>query len=294
MSKVNHTLALHLSKEHTDLIARLDTMQQSLKDMDSKIGYVVKGNADALEVLDNLIEISDNVLEIAPASASAATSFNVNQKVYNRLFSLIQSQLRDPKFRSNNAALITANDSKSGWNTEIHFNRSSNNELTLALMTYLKPKFATDGLRPFKICSSIYTNFCRRRSAERKSSSALDAGRSWSRRASRATINFDRCELAYSMCKADINTLMGKDCEGLINKVAMSEGESENETSGVPGNHVIHTYNKFLGHVDEAVLRCLNLNVHQMAKKTFGRDADLAVQSQLKCSLPQWAFKDEL
>ncbi|OAD67634.1 hypothetical protein PHYBLDRAFT_173965 [Phycomyces blakesleeanus NRRL 1555(-)] len=212
-------------------------------------------------------------------------------------------RLRDPKFRSNNAALIAANDSKSSWNTEIHFNRSPNKELTLALMAYLKPKFAAGRLRPSEIRSSIYTNFCGRCSAERKSPSALDAGRSRSRRASRATTNFDCHELAYSIYKADIDTLMGKDCEGLINKAAMSENESKDEIPGVPGNCVLCTvrpfwrsdeYNQFLEHVNKAMLRCLNLNVRQMAKKTFGRDADLAVPSQLKYSLPQWAFRDKL
>ncbi|OAD78118.1 hypothetical protein PHYBLDRAFT_164992 [Phycomyces blakesleeanus NRRL 1555(-)] len=316
MPKVNCTLAPHPSKENADLIARLDAMQQSLKDMDSKIGCVVKGNADALEVLDTLIGTSDNVLEIAPASAPSsapssaptATSTDVNQEVYNRLFSLIQSQLRDPKFRSNDAALIAANDSKSSWNTKIHFNRFPNKKLTLALMAYLKPKLAADGLRPSKIRSSIYTNcgdsdtrmldlshirtysywdsvvaIILRCSAERKLLSALDAGRSRSRRASQATTNFDCRELAYSICKADIDTLMGKDRKGLINKAPISEGELEDEIPGVLGNHVICTvrpswrsneYNQFLGYVDVAVLKCLNLNVRQMAKKTFGRDAD--------------------
>ncbi|OAD67631.1 hypothetical protein PHYBLDRAFT_173962 [Phycomyces blakesleeanus NRRL 1555(-)] len=66
--KFNHTLAPRPSKEHADLIARLDAMQQSLKDMDSKVGYIVKGNADDLEVLDTLTGTSNNVLEIAPTS----------------------------------------------------------------------------------------------------------------------------------------------------------------------------------------------------------------------------------
>ncbi|KAL0084117.1 hypothetical protein F4703DRAFT_1859151 [Phycomyces blakesleeanus] len=175
--------------------------------------------------------------------------------------------------------------------------------LPLLPLPLLKPKFAAGGLRPSEICSSIYTNFCGRCSAEQKSPSALDAGRSRSRRASRATTNFDCHELAYSIYKADIDTLMGKDCEGLINKAAMSEDESKDEIPGVPGNCVLCTvrpfwrsdeYNQFLEHVNKAMLRCLNLNVRQMAKKTFGRDADLAVLSQLKYSLSQWAFRDKL
>ncbi|OAD72703.1 hypothetical protein PHYBLDRAFT_168966 [Phycomyces blakesleeanus NRRL 1555(-)] len=283
MPKVNLTLAPHPSKEHADLIARLDVMQQSLKDMDFKIGCVVKGNADALEVLDTLIGTSDNALEIAPASAPTsaptATSSDINQEVYNRLF--VSKAL---------STLSAANDSKSSWNAEIHFNRSPNKELTLALMAYLKSKFAADGLRPSKIHGSIYTNFCGRRSAEQKLPSALDAGRSRSRRASRATTNFDCHELAYSICKVDIDILMEKNCEGLINKTAMSESESEDEIPEVSDNH----YNQFLGHVDKAMLRCLSLNVRQIVKKTFGRDTDLAVPSQLKRSLPQWAFRDEL
>ncbi|KAL0079869.1 hypothetical protein F4703DRAFT_1871218 [Phycomyces blakesleeanus] len=149
MPKVNLTLAPHPSKEHADLIARLDVMQQSLKDMDFKIGCVVKGNADALEVLDTLIGTSDNALEIAPASAPTsaptATSSDINQEVYNRLF----------------VTLSAANDSKSSWNAEIHFNRSPNKELTLALMAYLKPKFAADVLRPSKIHDVLLNKSCR-------------------------------------------------------------------------------------------------------------------------------------
>ncbi|OAD65930.1 hypothetical protein PHYBLDRAFT_152957 [Phycomyces blakesleeanus NRRL 1555(-)] len=82
----------------------------------------------------------------------------------------------------------------------------------------------------------------------------------------------------------------------------MTEGESEDNMPGVSSNCAIRTvhpswrsdeYNHFLVVVDDFISNHMDFNSGQMLKRSFGRDAVLAVPPRLTSLLPHWAFRDE-
>ncbi|OAD72674.1 hypothetical protein PHYBLDRAFT_145987 [Phycomyces blakesleeanus NRRL 1555(-)] len=329
------------SLEYTELLRRLTTMEESLKTMDSNIGIVIKGNKDSLEILDSVANASGELLAVIapttiPASASvpfAASSIGSTLDWYTtpseaffgissaapsvapsvgpvvltganagelskqdrtRVLALILGELKKHNFKSNKPELVAANNSKRSWDVNVDYRLPPNRQLMHDLHAYLAPKA--------NISDCIYTNFCGTRRQVKESYEARKKTKSWSRKAGQETDHFDHCELTYHTFKAEIDVKVGKSCDGLLQKEAMSEGESEDDMPGVSSNHAIRTvcpswrsdeYNHFLAVVDDFMRNCMDFNSRQMLKRSFGRDAVLAVPPRLTCLLPHWAFRDE-
>ncbi|OAD78054.1 hypothetical protein PHYBLDRAFT_68440 [Phycomyces blakesleeanus NRRL 1555(-)] len=294
----NHqSIAPAPSLEYTKLLRRLTAMEESLKIMDSNIGIVIKGNKDSLEILDSIANAFGELLAVIasttiPASASvpfAASSIGstldwyttpseaffgissaapsvgpvvltganageLSKQYRTRVLALIPGELKKHNFKSKKLELVAANDSKRSWDVNVDYRLPPNRQLMHDLHAYLAPK------------------------------------------------HFDRHELTYHTFKAEINVKVGKSCDGLLQKEAMSEGESEDDMLGVSSNHAICTvrpswrsdeYNHFLAVVDDFMRNCMDFNSRQMLKRSFGRDAVLAVLPRLTSLLPHWAFRDE-
>ncbi|OAD73925.1 hypothetical protein PHYBLDRAFT_168349 [Phycomyces blakesleeanus NRRL 1555(-)] len=314
------------SPEYTELLRRLTTMEESLKTMDSNIGIVIKGNKDSLEILDSVADASGELLAVIapttiPASASVpftvssvsstldwyttpseaffgissvapsvapsvgpvvltgANAGELSKQDRTRVLALIQGELKKHNFKSNKPELVAANDSKHSWDVNVDYRLPPNRQLMHDLHAYLAPKVVGTSVRQADISDCIYTNFCGMRRQ-----------------------HFDRRELTYHTFKAEIDVKVGKSCNGLLQKEAMSESESEDDMPGVSSNCAIRTvrpswrsdeYNHFLVVVDDFMRNCMDFNSHQMLKRSFGRDAVLAVPPRLTSLLPHWAFRDE-
>ncbi|OAD70569.1 hypothetical protein PHYBLDRAFT_171313 [Phycomyces blakesleeanus NRRL 1555(-)] len=331
----NHqSIALAPSPEYIELLRRLTAMEESLKTMNSNIGIVIKGNKDSLEILDSVANASEELLAviaptIIPASASvpfAASSISstldwyttpseaffgsssaapsvapsvtpsVGQVVLThanagelskqdrtRVLALIRGELKKHNFKSNKPELVAANDSKCSWDVNVDYSLPPNRQLMHDLHAYLAPKIVGTSVRQADISDCIYTNFCGTRFRVKESYE-----------------HFDCRELTYHTFKAEIDMKVGKSCDGLLQKEAMSEGESEDNMPGVSSNRAIRIvrpswrsdeYNHFLAVVDDFMRNRMDFNSRQMLKRSFGRDAVLAVPSRLTSHLHHWAFR---
>ncbi|OAD79335.1 hypothetical protein PHYBLDRAFT_139367 [Phycomyces blakesleeanus NRRL 1555(-)] len=105
--------------------------------------------------------------------------------------------------------------------------------------------------------------------------------------------HFDCCKLTYHTFKTEIDVKVGKSCNRLLQKEAMSEGKSKDNMPEVLSNCAICTYNHFLMVVDDFIRNHMDFNLCQMLKRSFGRDAVLAVLARLTSLLPHWDFRDE-
>ncbi|OAD74309.1 hypothetical protein PHYBLDRAFT_144756 [Phycomyces blakesleeanus NRRL 1555(-)] len=277
---------------------RLTAMEESHKTMDSNIGIVIKGNKDSLEILDSIVNASGELLVVIvsttiPASAFAffgissaapsvapsvgpviltdANAGELSKQDHTRILALIQEELKKYNFKSNKTELVAANDSKHSWDVNVDYRLPPNRQLMHDLHAYLAPKVVGT--------SEFYE-------ARKKTNS-------WSRKADRENDHFDYRKLTYHTFKAEIDVKVGKSCNGLLQKEAMSEGKSEDNMPGVSSNRAIRTYNHFLAVVDDFMCNCMDFNSHQMLKRSFGRDTVLAVLPRLTSLLPHWAFRDK-
>ncbi|OAD76916.1 hypothetical protein PHYBLDRAFT_142422 [Phycomyces blakesleeanus NRRL 1555(-)] len=329
------------SPEYTELLRRLTAMEESLKTMDSNIGIVIKGNKDSLEILDSVADASGELLAViapttipAPASVPFAASFigstldwyitpseaffgissaapsvapsvgpvvltganagELSKQDRTRVLALIRGELKKHNFKSNKPELVAANDSKHSWDVNVDYRLLPNRQLMHDLHAYLAPKA--------NISDCIYTNFCGTRRQVKESYKARKKTNSRSRKAGQETDHFDRRELTYHTFKAEIDVKVGKSCDGLLQKEAMSEGKSEDDMPGVSSNCAIRTvrpswrsneYNHFLAVVNDFMRNRMDFNSRQMLKRPFGIDAVLAVPPRLTSLLPHWAFRDE-
>ncbi|OAD65557.1 hypothetical protein PHYBLDRAFT_165964 [Phycomyces blakesleeanus NRRL 1555(-)] len=283
-------------------------MEESLKTIDSNIGIVIKGNKDSLEILDSIANASGELLAvIAPITIPASASYTTPSETFfgissaapsvgpvvltgantgelskqdrTRVLALSQGELKKHNFKSNKPELVATNDSKRSWDVNVDYRLPPNRQPMHDLHAYLAPKVVGTSVQQTNISNCIYTNFCgtRRR-------------------------HFDHRELTYHTFKAEIDVKVGKSCNGLLQKEAMSEGESEDNMPGVLSNHAICTvhpswrsdeYNHLLAVVNDFMRNRMDFNSCQMLKRSFGRDAVLAVPPRLMSLLPHWAFRYE-
>ncbi|KAG2192666.1 hypothetical protein INT47_009236 [Mucor saturninus] len=301
--------------EQLQLLETLRDIQNILVRVDSRIGTSIEGNASTVEAIDSLAELVAANNSAVPA-AELASAFGeelftivgpapgpvaipatgpapiipavveYNPGAATEAFRHIRDYLWRPNFRSNNPAMVQANNNRPRWRTEVHFNESPNKELVLELLAYLGPTFINTGLRQRDLWDSVYRNFCRRRRQERASPEARVAANARARKAGREADHFHRRRMAYLSNKDAIDNAIGNDCSALIQKAAMSEGESEDEFPGVPGWRMIRTvrpgwrsdeFNQLIELLDSYSLLGLGVNVRQMLPRVFGRVADLAV-----------------
>ncbi|OAD76849.1 hypothetical protein PHYBLDRAFT_142353 [Phycomyces blakesleeanus NRRL 1555(-)] len=269
MSICNRRLAPSLASTDVQLLQALNAMKEEMKAMkdkitlmDTRIGVVITGNATAINGID--------ALSALPASAHVSTSV-----------------------ASTSAALPTTESSDINavfWAVDVRFDRSPNRELVKQLLYYLEKKFAGTDMKTRDLRKCIYTNFCSRRCQQRELPETRRALNTNSRRSGRETDNYTCCRLAYDAYKADIDLKMGQNCSGLIQKLVMSEGESDDDMSpSQPRNEI--RLNKFITEVDSFVVKQLGANSRQLLKRVYGRTVESAVPIDLDPALPQWALK---
>ncbi|OAD74863.1 hypothetical protein PHYBLDRAFT_144221 [Phycomyces blakesleeanus NRRL 1555(-)] len=63
------------------------------------------------------------------------------------------------KFTSNDPALVSANEAKPRWETDVFFNRSSNKTIVANLLGYLPPKFVGQSIKTSEFRTMVHTNF---------------------------------------------------------------------------------------------------------------------------------------
>ncbi|OAD65338.1 hypothetical protein PHYBLDRAFT_153588 [Phycomyces blakesleeanus NRRL 1555(-)] len=275
------SIALALFLEYAELLRRLIAIEESLKTNDLNIDIVIKGKTDSLKILDNIANTSGQLLAIiapttVPASATASvvpsvvsvvlTGVNagkLSKQDRSRVLALIQRELKKHNFKSNKLELVAVNDSKHSWDINVDYRLTPNRQLIHDLHAYLAPKVV-----------GTSTN-------------------SWSRKAGQETNHFDHCELTYHTFKAEIYVKMGKSCNRLLQKEAMSEDESEDDMPGDSCNHAIRTYNHFLAVVDDFMHNRMDFNLRQMLKRFFSKDTVLVVPPRLMSLFPHWAFRDK-
>ncbi|OAD67066.1 hypothetical protein PHYBLDRAFT_163564 [Phycomyces blakesleeanus NRRL 1555(-)] len=239
---------------------------------------------------------------VGPVVLTGANAGELSKQDRTRVLALIRGELKKHNFKSNKPELVAANDSKRSWDVNVDYRLPPNRQLMHDLHAYLAPKVVGTSVRQADISDCIYTNFCGTRRRVKESYEARKKTNSRSRKAGRETDHFDRRELTYHTFKAEIDMKVGKSCDGLLQKEAMSEGESEDDMPGVSSNRAIRTvrpswrsdeYNHFLAVVDDFMRNRMDFNSRQMLKRSFGRDAVLAVPPRLTSLLPHWAFRDE-
>ncbi|OAD74574.1 hypothetical protein PHYBLDRAFT_167978 [Phycomyces blakesleeanus NRRL 1555(-)] len=219
MPTPNCRLAPSLASTDVQLLQALNAMKEEMKAMkdkitlmDTRIGVVITGNATAINSID--------VLSALPASAHVPTSV-----------ASTSAALPITKSSDTNAvfAEIQANAIKPKWAVDVRFDHSPNRELVKQLLYYLEKKFAGTDMRTRDLCKCIYTNFCSRRHQHRELPETRRALNTNSRRSGRETDNYTHHRLAYDAYKADIDLKMGRNCSGLIQKLVMSEGQSDDD-----------------------------------------------------------------
>ncbi|OAD66890.1 hypothetical protein PHYBLDRAFT_174908 [Phycomyces blakesleeanus NRRL 1555(-)] len=239
---------------------------------------------------------------VGPVVLTGANAGELSKQDRTRVLALIRGELKKHNFKSNKPELVAANDSKRSWDVNVDYRLPPNRQLMHDLHAYLAPKVVGTSVRQADISDCIYTNFCGTRRRVKESYEARKKTNSRSRKAGRETDHFDRRELTYHTFKAEIDMKVGKSCDGLLQKEAVSEGESEDDMPGVSSNRAIRTvrpswrsdeYNHFLAVVDDFMRNRMDFNSRQMLKRSFGRDAVLAVPPRLTSLLPHWAFRDE-
>ncbi|KAG2191853.1 hypothetical protein INT47_002868 [Mucor saturninus] len=299
-----------------------------LATMDTRLGVIIQDGASTIAILDGFGNVpgATSSAPVAAASVAAApivaalivaapvaaaplsptvvalAAFEAPQmQETNRAYGFIRRYLKTQNFRSNNPDLVEANNRKPSWRTDVAFNESPNKELVLEIMAYLQPRFLESGLRYPDLRRYIYTNFNGRRTQEKKSFEKRAEANARSRRNGRQADHLTRRREAYSNNKAAIDQEMDRDCSNLIQKAAMSEGESDDEGSDASFGRRILTarpswrsdeFNHFLELVDDYVLAGLGTRHCQMLRRKFGRVDEVAVPEGMVPPPPEWAVRN--
>ncbi|OAD71079.1 hypothetical protein PHYBLDRAFT_148296 [Phycomyces blakesleeanus NRRL 1555(-)] len=261
MPTPNRRLVPSLASTDVQLLQALNAMKEekkAMKDkitlMDTRIGVVITSNAIAINGIDALSALTAPAhVPTSVASTSAALPTTESSDT-NAVFGYIHGYMWNPKLKSRDQ------------------------------------KFAGTDMRTCNLCKCIYTNFCSRRCHQRELPETRRALNTNSRRSGCETDNYTcRC-LAYDVNKADIDLKMGRNCSGLIQKLVMSEGESDDDMSpSQPRNKI--RLNKFITEVDSFVVKQLGANSHQLLKGVYGRTVESTVPIDLDLALSQWALK---
>ncbi|OAD67048.1 hypothetical protein PHYBLDRAFT_151991 [Phycomyces blakesleeanus NRRL 1555(-)] len=293
MPTPNCRLAPSLASTDVQLLQALNAIKEEMKAMkdkitlmDTRIGVVITGNATTINGIDALSALP------APAHVSTSVAFTsaalptAESSDTNAVFGYIYGYMWNPKLKSRDQAEIQVNAIKPKWAVDVRFDRSPNRELVKQLLYYLEKKFAGTDMRTRDLRKCIYTNFCSRHRQQRELPETRRALNTNSRRSGRETDNYTCRRLAYDAYKADIDLKMGRNCSGLIQKLVMSEGESDNDMSpSQPRNEIC--LNKFITEVDSFVVKQLSANSCQLLKRVYDRTVESTVPTDLDSALPQ-------
>ncbi|KAI9031677.1 hypothetical protein CLU79DRAFT_715332 [Phycomyces nitens] len=186
---------------------------------------------------------------------------------------------------------------KPRWNTKVFFNDSPNKELVDNLMAFLVQRSRDPRLRNSDIREKVHGHFRSRCHLETQSPSKRAASKNKMRRSSREGEHLKRRGIAYDKNKTAIDAAMGRDCSNLIQKGAMSDGESGDEASGTPGARIVHVkcpswrsdeFNRFLEMVDLYARVDLGNNSCQLMERRFHNVVTKTVPDDMFPSPPQW------
>ncbi|OAD71777.1 hypothetical protein PHYBLDRAFT_147539 [Phycomyces blakesleeanus NRRL 1555(-)] len=261
--------------EYAEFLRRLTAIEESLKTMDCNIDIVIKGNKDPLEILDNIANAFGELLAvIAPTTISASASVPFAASSIGS--TLDWHTTPSETFLASLLLLLLSVQ----WFLLVQ----TLVKLTLIRGELKKHNFKSNKLELVAANDSKHSwdvNVDYRLLPNRQLMHDLHAYL--------APKHFDHRKLTYYTFKTEIDVKVGKSCDRLLQKEAMSEDESENNMSGVLSN----CYNHFLVVVDDFMHNCMDFNSHQILKRSFGRDAILAVPSRLTSLLSHWTFRDE-
>ncbi|KAG2190838.1 hypothetical protein INT47_005588 [Mucor saturninus] len=295
------------------IMAKLSEMEGKMTNVEVQVGsvkaqlnVVVAGNASAIRAIGALGSAHNTALVNSPAIPVAPVALLPvvpTKQTNNDVYTAIRKYMWKPKFSSRITAEILANNNKPRWNTDVPFNQSPNKELVVRILNYLEPKFESKGMRRSDLHKNLHTNFRSQSSKDKKSSSAKAAVNTRSRRANRAGESHSRRLNAYLDNEDAINEMMGKDCANMIIREAMSEGESDVETSESGTKRVIRTvrpgwrsdeFNRLITIVDSHVLDGMGLHSHQFLPRVFKSVSNSAAPNDVVSRLPQWAFRNDV
>ncbi|KAG2192668.1 hypothetical protein INT47_009238 [Mucor saturninus] len=282
----------------TNLQEDLASIRGDMTTMNRRMGTLIESNLTVIAATSIVAPVPVLASVAAPTAEATNESMSDAKK---RVFKDIREYLWQPKLRSRALVDIQANNNKPRWDVHTHFDESPNKELVERLLAYLGPNFVGSPLRRSDIREKVYRNFCSRRQEQRKSSEKKAVSNARSRRANREKDHFERRMTAFLKHKEAIEQAMGQVCSGLLQKEAMSEGESDNDTSKTLGKRRVSVYrpswrsdefNRFIEIVDSFVSLDLGMNAHQMLSRDLKGVRDLAVPGDLAARLPPWVIRN--
>ncbi|OAD79542.1 hypothetical protein PHYBLDRAFT_58590 [Phycomyces blakesleeanus NRRL 1555(-)] len=261
---------------HRDMVAVMkDIADIKAKTLESPISAVLQSQHMAVAPAVAPVNMDMNVAGLSNMASEA------NSVYKTKAYRLLREQLWDPNFKSTSLATIQVNNDKPKWNTAVHFNQSTNTELTEILLALLERNLVGTGLRKSDVRDCVYTNFTSRKRAANKSEA--------------------KKKLTYKSYKAVIDDKMKRYCSGLIVEEAMSAGESDGGTlPPVSGRGLrFHRlgwrsdeYNHFIKLVDKKVAAELGSNSHQLLPHVFGETIKGPVPNAIASPFSQWALRD--
>ncbi|OAD72666.1 hypothetical protein PHYBLDRAFT_73075 [Phycomyces blakesleeanus NRRL 1555(-)] len=287
MPTSNHKLAYSLASTDVQLLQALNAMKEEMKAMkdkitliDTQIDVVITGNTTSINGIDTLSALPAPVnvpTIVAPTSAALPTTESGDT---NTVFGYIHGYMWSPKLKSRDQAEIQVNAIKSKWAVDICFDHSPNRELVKQILYYLEKMFAGTDMRIYDLRKCVYTNFCIRHCQQRELPETRRALNTNSRRSGHET-------------DADIDLKMSQNCSGLIQKLVMSEGESDYDMSPSQPRNEICVARPSWRKVDLFVVKQLGANSFQLLRRVYDRTVESTVPINLDPALPQWALRNE-
>ncbi|OAD68442.1 hypothetical protein PHYBLDRAFT_173438 [Phycomyces blakesleeanus NRRL 1555(-)] len=280
-------IAPNSSDEYKNLLAKIKEMEKSMVDVHGELTTMHKaicagfgqGNGSQTSAsvsLDNLSVAASSIVRI-PAGIAPEISCENKGKVFVRY-------MRRDKFTSNDSTLVSANETKPRWETDVFFNRSPNKEIVANLLGYLLPKFVRQGIKTSEFRTMVQA-----------------ATNARGRRAARETEHFNRRVMAYVLNKDVIDALMKRNCSGMMIRSAMSEGESEDEFPGRPCKCIVKVtrpfwrsddFNNLIFNIDEIVKENLGNNICQLLDRNLTSLSEKPVPNDIALCFPPWTLRD--
>ncbi|OAD74079.1 hypothetical protein PHYBLDRAFT_144539 [Phycomyces blakesleeanus NRRL 1555(-)] len=288
-------IAFNSSDEYKSLLAKIKEMEKSMVDVRDELTMMHKaicagfgqGNGSQTSAsvsLDNLSVAASSIVRI-PASIASEISCENKDKV----FKLIRGYMRKDKFTFNYPALVSANEAKPRWETDVFFNRSPNKEIVANLLGYLLPKFVGQGIKTSEFRTMVHTNFRNTACKDREDPMVRAATNARGRRAARETEHFNCRVMAYVLNKDVIDALMKRNCSRLMIRSTMSEGESEDEFPGRPCKRI---FNNLIFNIDEIVKENLGNNICQLLDRNLASLSEKPVPNDIALCFPPWTLRD--
>ncbi|KAL0077318.1 hypothetical protein J3Q64DRAFT_1840240 [Phycomyces blakesleeanus] len=153
-------IASNSSDEYKNLLAKMKEMEKSMVDVCGELttmhkaicagfGQGIGSQTSASVPFDNPSVAASSIVRIPAGIASEISCENKDKVFY----------MRRDKFTSNDPALVSANEAKPRWKTDVFFNRSPNKEIVANLLGYLLPKFVGQGIKTSEFHTMVHTNF---------------------------------------------------------------------------------------------------------------------------------------